>query len=120
MPQELWCKKMPPTAQLFSVYKMQHLEPPAAAPPAPAAAASAATVAALTETADALGKLLQYRHACAQIPRLADLRPSHDRQRPLNGICPSPAGIRASWPTRGSSALQGWPPSSLPRQCGTW
>jgi hypothetical protein len=61
--QELWCKKMPPTAQLFSVYKMQHLLPPAGAPPPPAPAASPAAMAALMQTADALGKLLQYRHA---------------------------------------------------------
>jgi hypothetical protein len=57
--QELWCKKMPPTAQLLSVYKLQPL-PPGGLPPAPPGAAPG-DVASLIRRADALGKLLQYR-----------------------------------------------------------
>lgn len=59
--QELWCKKMPPTAQLLSVYRMQPLPPGGLAPPPPRGP-EAADVALLTRHADAIGKLLQYRH----------------------------------------------------------
>ncbi|BDA45969.1 probable UDP-N-acetylglucosamine-peptide N-acetylglucosam at N-terminal half [Coccomyxa sp. Obi] len=72
---ELWCKKLPPTAQLLSVYKLQAL-PPGGPPPAPPRP-PADDVARLIRHADALGKLLQYRHqgflANARQQRMAGL-----------------------------------------------
>lgn len=52
---------MPPTAQLLSEYKLQKL--PANPPPPPAQPPDAAAdMAHLNRMADALGRLLQYRH----------------------------------------------------------
>ena len=61
MPQELWCKKMPPNAQLLAVYATQRLAHEAAASPHALGAPPAAELAPLLRTADALGNLLQYR-----------------------------------------------------------
>lgn len=73
--QELWCKKMPPTAQLLTVYRLQPL-PPGGPPPAPPGPAPR-DVESLIRRADALGKLLQYRHqgflANARQQRMAGL-----------------------------------------------
>jgi hypothetical protein len=51
---------MPPTAQLLSEYKLQELPPGRLGQPPPAPAA--ADIARLIAAADAIGKLLQYRH----------------------------------------------------------
>ena len=57
--QELWCKKMPPNAQLPGGVRMQRLAREAAASRAPRP--PAAELAPRLRTADALGRLLQYR-----------------------------------------------------------
>lgn len=57
--QELWCKKMPPTARLFQVYRPQQKPEPDAGPPSPKPDQEA--LGGLIRTADDIGKLLQYR-----------------------------------------------------------
>ncbi len=59
MLQELWCKKMPPDAKLFQVYKPQDksvLDQPSAK-----LKLGTESMRSLIRTADSLGKLLQYR-----------------------------------------------------------
>ena len=58
--QELWCKKMPPTARLFQVYRPQAQPEPEQAPPPPGGPDREA-LRGLIRTADGLGALLQYR-----------------------------------------------------------
>ena len=57
--QELWCKKMPPTARLFQVYRPQAAPEPEQAPPPPGPDRDA--LRGLIRTADSTGALLQYR-----------------------------------------------------------
>jgi len=58
--QELWCKKGAPTAELLAAIRLEAPLPvtPALPPPRP----PAALLARLTGPADAVGRLLQYRH----------------------------------------------------------
>ena len=58
--QELWCKKMPPTARLFQVYRPQAQPEPEQAPPLPGGP-DRESLRGLIRTADSLGALLQYR-----------------------------------------------------------
>ena len=57
--QELWCKKMPPTAKLFQVYRPQDKSVLDQAPAKPSLDTD--SMRSLIRTADSLGKLLQYR-----------------------------------------------------------
>lgn len=57
--QELWCKKMPPTAKLFQVYRPQAQPEPEQAPPPLGPDWDA--LRGLIRTADSIGALLQYR-----------------------------------------------------------
>ena len=59
-PQELWCKKGPPTAELISTYKAQPL--PALTPPPPPPMPQLEKLRPLTALADQLGLLLQNHH----------------------------------------------------------
>ena len=58
--QELWCKKMPPTARLFQVYRPQAQPEPEQAPPL-LGGPNQDALRGLIRTADGLGALLQYR-----------------------------------------------------------
>ena len=69
--QELWCKKMPPTAKLFQVYRPQDksvLDQASAKPDL-----DTESTRSLIRTADSLGKLLQYRQQ-GFLPNVRQLR----------------------------------------------
>ena len=105
MLQELWCKKMPPTAKLFQVYKPQDksvLDQPSAK-----LKLGTESMRSLIRTADSLGKLLQYRQQ-GFLPNA--------RQQRMAGL----AVIELAQAVRAVVSCQSWAHSLLEKCIAGW